>query len=279
MNIPIIYEDKNVLAINKPAGLLVHGVKGKHAKAEPDLVRQGSVIGSASQGEAKLKEQSNLYSMVDWIKDNRPEIKNVGDHHPHVGQSDEDRPGIVHRLDRETSGVMLIAKNQEYFDYLKKLFQDHTIKKTYMALVAGRVEKKSGVIDKPIGIKDGTIKRTVHTAKAKMIREAITEYEVKKYFKTLDPIDERKDKEYTLVECRPKTGRTHQIRVHLASIGHPVVGDSLYGSKDNKIEGLNRHFLHADSIEFTNESGKRIKISADIPEELEIVLKRLSKSA
>ena len=250
MNIPIIYEDKNVLAINKPAGLLVHGVKGKHAKSEPDL--------------------------VDWIKENYPEIKNVGDHQPHVGQSDEHRPGIVHRLDRETSGVMLIAKNQEYFDYLKRLFKEHTIKKTYMALVAGRVPQKSGIINKPIGIKDGTIKRTVHTARAKMIREAITEYVVKKYFKVLDPIDEKKDREYTLVECRPQTGRTHQIRVHLASIGHPVVGDSLYGSKDNKIGGLDRHFLHADSIEFANETGKRIKISADLPEELNVILDKLT---
>lgn len=236
MNIEVLYEDKNILAINKPAGVLVHGVKGKHEKTEPDL--------------------------VDWISENYPEIKGVGDSNPHNGQHDINRPGIVHRLDRYTSGVMLIAKNQEYFDYLKKLFQSGNIQKTYLTLVKGKLEGQ-GVINKPIGIKSGTVKRTVHVGRARWIREAETHYSAKKAYDG-----------YTLVEVKPKTGRTHQIRVHMASIGHPVAGDNLYGSKksiDNMKE-LGRYFLHAESIEFdlpgSDNSVQRIKISAPLPKEL-----------
>lgn len=241
MNLEILYEDDNFLAINKPAGLLVHGIKGTYEKTEPDL--------------------------VDWIIENRPEIRNVGDARPHNGAPEADRPGIVHRLDRETSGVMLIAKNQDYFEYLKHLFQTKDIQKTYLTLVRGRLEGK-GVIDKPIGIKDGSVKRTVFTAKAKWVRAAVTEYRVKKHL-TREVNGE--PEEFTLVEVSPKTGRTHQIRVHMASIGHPVVGDKLYGPKDNSL-GLDRHFLHAESIEFTTESGKRITLSAPLPEELQKII-------
>ena len=233
MNLEILYEDENFLAVNKPAGLLVHGVIGRHAKSEPDL--------------------------VDWIVENRPEIRNVGDVQPHTGQPAGDRPGIVHRLDRQTSGVMLIAKNQKYFEYLKKLFQTKGIQKTYLALVHGRLAG-GGKIDKPIGLKDGSVKRTVHVTmpKTKMIREAVTLY------KAIKPVGE-----YTLVELKPLTGRTHQIRVHMNSIGHPVVGDELYGGKKDK---LGRHMLHAESIEFTTEEGKRIKISAPLPREFQALV-------
>ena len=219
MDIPIIYEDKNFVAVNKPAGLLVHQVRNK--KSEPTL--------------------------VDWLIKNYPEIKKVGDNL-------EDRPGIVHRLDKETSGVLLVPKNQKYFEYLKGLFQSGGIKKTYLALVWGRVSPGKGIINKPIGLKSGTIKRTVFTKNAKMVKQAITEYKVKEYL----PL-------HTLLEVSPKTGRTHQIRVHLTSLGHPVVGDKLYGKK--KAE-LNRLFLHAYSLEFAPESGKRIKLTADMPSDL-----------
>ena len=143
-----------------------------------------------------------------------------------------------------------------------------------MALVWGKVEPKSGAIEKPIGIKDGTIKRTVHVKNAKMIREAVTEYKVKRYIKVpkdrLEKLLVRQaqgDEWLTLVEVMPKTGRTHQIRVHMASIGHSIVGDSVYGGKKDKL-GLNRHFLHAESIEFTKPDGKRLRLSADLPEGL-----------
>ncbi|OGE84681.1 MAG: hypothetical protein A3B23_00840 [Candidatus Colwellbacteria bacterium RIFCSPLOWO2_01_FULL_48_10] len=239
-SVEILYEDENFLAVNKPAGMLVHGVKGKHEKTEPNL--------------------------VDWVIENRPEIKNVGDAQPHTGQAGADRPGIVHRLDRQTSGVMLIAKNQEYFSYLKNLFQTKEIKKIYLAIVHGTLTGE-GRIDKPIGLKDGSVKRTVHVIarNTKMIREAVTLY------KAVKPLDIKlkgaKDvAEFTLVELTPLTGRTHQIRVHMASIGHPVLGDELYGGKNDK---LPRHYLHADSIEFSTISGKRIKLSAALPEDFQ----------
>ncbi|HQA96269.1 MAG TPA: pseudouridine synthase, partial [Candidatus Colwellbacteria bacterium] len=123
-DMPVVYEDKDLLAIAKPAGILMHRTA------------------------AKEKEET----LADWILKNRPEIKNVGDD-PQI------RPGIVHRLDKDTSGIIVVAKNQNAFEYLKKLFQDGQVEKTYLALVYGNIEPKEGVIDKPIGLKSGTVKR------------------------------------------------------------------------------------------------------------------------
>jgi 23S rRNA pseudouridine1911/1915/1917 synthase len=221
--VEIVYEDNDVIAINKPAGLLVHKTR---VSQEPTL--------------------------VDWLLKNFPEIKNVGD-------DPTTRPGIVHRLDKETSGIMIIARNQKAFEYLKKLFQTRQIKKTYLALVWGKVKEKTGVIEKPLGIKSGTLKRIV-SGKVRMVKEAKTVYKVIKFIKL-------KDEDLTLLEVEPLTGRTHQIRAHLASIGHPVVGDTLYGKKPAPV-GLARQFLHAESLELTLPSGSRIKIVADLPEDL-----------
>ena len=228
----IIYEDKNFLAVNKPAGLLVH----------PTAV-------------------SKENTLVDWLLKNYPEIKNVGD-------APEIRPGIVHRLDKDTSGVILIAKNQRYFEYLKKLFQTGQIKKTYLALVWGEVKQKTGEIAKSISLKPGGVKRTVW--KGKMEKEAITEYKVIKSIKY--QISNIKEEVFSLVEAMPKTGRTHQIRIHLASIGHPIVGDALYGRKTNPF-GLARQFLHAESVEFPVEEKRMIKVEAELSEELKNILK------
>ena len=255
-----IYEDKNFLAVYKPAGLLVHRVLSSKYQAP----------------------QEN--TLVDWLIKKYPEIKNVGDPsalRPAQGRLKQSReatssgqvnlrPGIVHRLDRETSGVILIAKNQKYFEYLKNLFQTRQIKKTYLALVWGKVEPKMGVIEKPIRLKSGTIKRTVW--QGKMEKEAITEYKVIKFLKL--KVD-KGEKIFSLVKVMPKTGRTHQIRVHLASISHPIVGDTLYGTKKNPFN-LERQFLHAESLEFSLENGRRIKIEAGLPEELKSILKRLT---
>lgn len=225
LNIQIIYEDKNFIAVNKPAGLLVHAVQSKNK--EPIL--------------------------VDWLLEYCPQIKNVGD-------DLENRPGIVHRLDKNTSGILLIPKNQEYFKYLKNLFQNHEIRKTYLTLVWGRVAAEKGVIDKPIGLKSGSVKRTVFTKNAKMVKSAITEYKVKARLSARNASEQ-----YSLLEVSPRTGRTHQIRVHLASLGHPVVGDKLYGKKKSTLDRL---FLHAYSLEFALESGKKIKLTADLPADL-----------
>ena len=227
VNIQIIYEDKNFVAVNKPAGLLVHRVQSKTKEA----------------------------TLVDWLLEHYPQIKSVGD-------DCQIRPGIVHRLDKGTSGVLLVAKNQEYFDYLKKLFQRHEIEKIYLALVWGKVVPKEGIVDKPIGLKPGSVKRTVFINKAKMVKSAITKYKVKEYLLA----SKAGLPNYSLLEVAPKTGRTHQIRIHLASIGHPVVGDPLYGGK--RASDLGRLFLHAYSLEFTPEQGKKIKLVADLPSDL-----------
>lgn len=216
----VIYEEKDFLVINKPAGLIVHG-------AHP--------------------------SVVDWLLKNYPEVKAVGDNLIN-------RPGIVHRLDKDTSGVMIIPRAQAAFLYFKKAFQAHEVKKTYLALVYGEPREHEGVINKPIGLVPDSVRRTVFVKRAKMVKEAVTNYTVMKTF-------EIGSVKVSLVRAEPLTGRTHQIRVHLASIGCPIVGDALYGPKKPAI-ALPRQFLHADSIEFTTPSGKRLTISADMPEEL-----------
>lgn len=231
-NIEIIYKDADIVAVNKPAGLLVHRTR---ISKEPTL--------------------------VDWLLKNFPEVKTVGDL-PAGRQVILDRPGIVHRLDKETSGVMIIARHQKAFDYLKNLFQTRQIKKTYLALVWGKVKEKSGLIEKPLGIKTGSVKRTARLENAKMVKEAKTSYKVIKFVKS-------DDAEFTLLEVEPLTGRTHQIRVHLASIGHPIAGDTLY-TKRAAPNGLTRMFLHAESIELTLPSGGRIKLSAELPLELDL---------
>lgn len=242
----MIYEDDDILAVNKPAGLLVHGA-----------------------------ENSKEPTLVDWLINNYPEIKNVGER-PAFGEARPDksgRPGIVHRLDKDTSGVLLVAKNQKTFEYLKSQFQNRKIKKKYIALVHGIVKNDKGLVELSIAKskKDFRKKacldarRAVHGKLAGKIREAITEYKVIKRFPG-----------YTFIEAYPKTGRTHQIRVHLKAIGHPLVCDKLYGPKKQECPfGLSRHFLHAQSLELNLPSGGRIKLEADLPDDLQNVLNML----
>ncbi len=246
MNIPVLYEDNDVVVINKPAGLLVHGIYDKN--------------GPKHSGD----------TLVDWLTEHYPETQKVGD--PKLdGKVNPQRGGIVHRLDRETSGVLVIARNQAAFEFLKKSFQGRSVKKTYLALVWGRIHEKSGVIDKPISIKDGTVKRTVFAGK--MPRAAVTEYEtVAHYFYAHG---KHRD-ELTLVKVMPKTGRTHQIRVHMSAIGHEVYGDKLYGKKRDTLE-LNRHFLHAAELEFKLPSGTKLLVDAPLPSELESILGQLER--
>ena len=236
--VSIIYEDKDFLALNKPAGLLVH--PSTH-----------STISKSGFHESALTE---------WLISRYPEIKNVGDD-PKL------RPGIVHRLDKETSGILLVAKTQECFDYLKSLFKNQEIKKTYLALVFDRVTHKTGVVSKPIGLKNGTVKRTVHSKK--LLKEATTAYRVLEYFKN-------KDNEFSFLELRPQTGRTHQLRVHLASINHPIVGDRLYGPKTQP-SWVSRMMLHAYALEFTPLQGGRLKLEAEPPSNFQDVLSKLEK--
>ena len=245
-----IYKDKNFLALYKPAGVLVH---------------------EAWSTKHKTKDASSFMihapCVVDWLVKHYPEVKSVGD-------DPKMRPGIVHRLDKDTSGVILVARNQRYFEYLKKLFQNHEIKKTYLALVYGKLEPKSGAITKSIKLKSGTTKRTIW--KGKLEKSAATEYQTIRHFEILRKsasnfrINQRQSA-FTLLRVSPKTGRTHQIRIHLSSIGHPIVGDSLYGSQKSPLN-LNRQFLHAESFEFSSEDGKRIRIESELPDDLRRVI-------
>ena len=225
----VIYEEADFLVINKPAGLIVHPVN-----------------------------QSDTESVVSWLLKNYPEVATVGD-------DPDSRAGIVHRLDRDTSGVMIIPRTQEAFLFFKNLFQTKTVYKTYLALVYGAPKDAKGTIDKPIGLNSGTVKRTVHVKNAKMVKDAVTDYEVIKTF-------EIGGTQVSLMRVSPRTGRTHQIRVHMASINCPIVGDALYGSKKPLIQ-ISRQFLHADSIEFPTPRGNRLTISADMPEELALLIK------
>jgi len=220
----IVHEDGELLVLNKPVGLAVHAARHNHPGAdEPTL--------------------------VDWLLIHAPQVKNIGDD-PVL------RPGIVHRLDRATSGIMVVAKTQAMFDYLKKLFQTRAIEKKYLAVVHGVPKEKHGVIAAPIGIRNGTLKRS--TRSEKMAKPAVTEYRT---IRTFDG-DESGSAPRALLEVMPKTGRTHQIRVHLASIGHPIVGDRLYGRKNERAPRL---MLHALSIEFTMPNGQRVRFEAEPP--------------
>jgi 23S rRNA pseudouridine1911/1915/1917 synthase len=219
----VIYENENFLAVNKPAGLLVHAAVRRHGNKE-----------------TKMDEPT----LVGWLLKKYPQVKNVGDD-PAL------RPGIVHRLDKDTSGVMLVAKTQAYFEYLKSLFQKHEVQKTYYAVVYGVPKNKTGTIDAPIGIKNGTLKRSVRSKK--MVKEAVTEYKVLKTWGA----------DASLLEVHPLTGRTHQIRVHLASIGHPIVGDKLYAGK--RLAFASRLMLHAAEVEFAPRPGTHLRIEAALP--------------
>lgn len=228
-----ICEEKNFIVVNKPAGWAVH-----------------------AGGSVNTRE-----TLTAWLLEKYPEIKTVGD-------DPKTRPGIVHRLDKDTSGVMVVARNKEGFEELKRLFKYRKIQKTYLALVGGRINKKSGVIDLAIGtLKRHGVKRTVREEFGKSMKPALT------VFKTLEHFPGA-----TLIEAKPKTGRMHQIRVHLAAMGHPILGDRLYGGAVSKVEGLPRQFLHAKSIAFSYPEGKSFAFEAGLPEDLKAYLSFLRKS-
>ena len=230
MNISIVYEDKNILVINKPSGLITHP---KNADDKQD-------------------------SVTGWLVEKYPEIKTVGE--------DPLRPGLVHRLDKDTSGLLVIAKNQDSFIYLKNLFQERKIKKFYLALVYGKPKESRGIINAPMG-RIG-MKRTTQVRgnkKLKDRKEAVTEYSTLKNFH-----------DFTLLEVMPHTGRTHQIRVHLKSIGTPIAGDPLYGPKNLRSpKAPGRLFLHAHKLQFVSPDGKSLTIEADLPDDLQKFINEL----
>jgi 23S rRNA pseudouridine1911/1915/1917 synthase len=239
MKIDIFYEDDDILAVNKPAGLVVHS-DGK--TVEPNL--------------------------SDWVLEKYPQSKNVGEPARTADGKEVPRPGIVHRLDRETSGVMLVAKTEKGFQTLKKQFQDHSIQKTYEAFVFGEMKNERGVIDRPIGrsVSDFRKWSAQRGARGEM-RDALTEFVVKA----------RADG-YSLVEIFPKTGRTHQIRVHFKAINYPLLADKLYAPGKENTLGFARLALHSREVEFKNVAGKKISVVAPYPDDFKKAISLIEKT-
>jgi 23S rRNA pseudouridine1911/1915/1917 synthase len=233
--IQIIYEDENIIAVNKPAGLVVHS-------------------------DGRTKEAT----LSDWVLENYPEACEVGEPIKLSDGSEILKHGIVHRLDRETSGVILVAKNQETFLFLKRQFQDRKINKVYRAVVYGSMKNVRGTVDKPIGKSKKDFRVWAVAGTRGVLRDAVTEYKVLCVAK-----------DFSYIEVYPKTGRTHQIRVHMKAIQHPVVCDRLYAPNKECGLGVNRVALHALSIDFSLRGGERIKIEAPLPEDLKMATEQL----
>lgn len=226
----IVHEADSYLVIGKPAGLTVHPAPGVPG---PTLA-------------------AGLLARF-------PDLAGVGE--------DKLRPGIVHRLDREVSGLMVVARTQDMYEHLKRQFQGRTVEKIYTALVIGRVANPSGTIDFPLArSKRNHGKMAARAVSDEDTREAVTHYTVERAFQ-----------QTTLLSVRLETGRTHQIRAHLAAIDHPIVGDQLYRPKSLSFKATpGRIFLHASALSFTELSGERQTFSYPIPKELQDFLKRLS---
>ena len=218
----ILYEDDDVLVLSKPAGLTVHPAPGHSS-----------------------------HTLVNALLAHFPRLAEL---------SDSLRPGIVHRLDKDTSGLMLVAKNRIAQMNLAEQFKARSVKKTYLTLVKGKLTPESGAIEAAIGRDTANRKRM---AVVKGGREARTRYEVIKYY----------GEKYTLLEVTLETGRTHQIRVHLAAIGYPVMGDGVYGVKSPH---LSRQFLHASRLGFKLPStGEYVEFTSELPEDLQQALEEM----
>ncbi len=227
--IKIIFENKDMVVLNKPSGVLIHATHNK----END-------------------------TLADWVLENFSECKNIGE---------EGRGGIVHRLDRGTSGLVVIARNIETYKELKDLFKNRKIKKKYYALVWGCPKEKSGIINKEIAALNGK-RRTIEVwsqKKSSKARDALTRWKV---------VDS--SEEFALLDVDPETGRMHQIRVHLSSIGHPIVCDNLYSGKKKCPEQLNRLFLHSYKLSIPYKEGEKIDIEVPIEYELKEFLDIIS---
>jgi 23S rRNA pseudouridine1911/1915/1917 synthase len=234
-----IFENENCLVINKPAGLLVHGA-----------------------------EHINEPTLVDQLLKDYPHIAKVGE--------DPGRPGLMHRLDKLASGLLVVAKTQDSFDDLKKQFQARTIKKYYTALVYGKIDKDEARINFPIKRSAQGHKMAALPLMNKGIanvagRKAVTEFSVVKRYVN-----------YTLLCLKTKTGRTHQVRVHLSAYGHPIVGDDLYGTKKtiekNKKLKIYRLFLVANELSFLDLNGELKTFKIPLPAEITNFLKQIKQS-
>ena len=223
----IVYEDEDVVVINKPKGLVVHPAAGH----QDDTLVNGL-----------------LYAMGDDLS----------------GINGELRPGIVHRIDKDTSGLLAVAKNDLAHAVLASQLKDHTMARTYEAIVCGSFREDSGTVDAPIGRHPSDRKKM--TVIARNSKEAVTHWEVVKRYRG-----------YTHIRCRLETGRTHQIRVHMAHIGHPILGDTVYGRKKPEL-GLSSQCLHAGALCFRHpRDGRPVMVFAPLPEYFQKVIEKLEK--
>lgn len=221
----VIYEDEHLLLVNKPSGMVVHPAYGHESG-----------------------------TLVNALLGHCPQLRDVGG---------TERAGIVHRLDKDTSGLLVVAKNEEAHSALQRQFKRRSVKKTYLALVEGHPEPSQGVIDAPIGRDKRQRKRM---AIVRSGRTALTAYRIIEHFD-----------EHSLVELQPESGRTHQLRVHLAWLGCPVVGDRVYGYRRQHLL-KHRHFLHARQLEFTHPvTGEALSLLAPLPDKLARLLERLRR--
>ena len=223
----IVYEDEDVLVINKPKGLVVHPAAGH----QEDTLVNGLLF-------AKAGELSGI--------------------------NGELRPGIVHRIDKDTSGLLAVAKNDLAHTVLASQLKDHTMARTYDAVVCGNLKEDSGTVDAPIGRHPTDRKKMCVTARNS--KEAVTHWEVVKRYRG-----------YTHVRCKLETGRTHQIRVHMAHIGHPILGDTVYGHKKPEL-GLDSQCLHAGALCFFHpRDGRPVLVFAPMPDYFTKVLEKLER--
>ncbi|MGA2911553.1 MAG: RluA family pseudouridine synthase [Candidatus Levyibacteriota bacterium] len=244
-DIKVLYEDDDILVLDKPSGVIVN--KADTTKGELTVQDWLEKRWQATNDEWRMADKES-----DFYK----------------------RAGIVHRIDKETSGILVVAKNLLSFTNLQAQFKDRKVEKTYVALAHGRVEPIEGEISVPVGRLPWNRSRFGVLAGGK---EAVTKYKAIGNF--WSPI--KKQEQLTLLELYPKTGRTHQIRVHLKYINHPIFGDELYAGRktsrdDRKI--LPRFFLHAKTINFFHpKTGKRVKFESELPEELQNIVDVLSR--
>ncbi|MCD5381657.1 MAG: RluA family pseudouridine synthase [Candidatus Pacebacteria bacterium] len=242
----VIYQDDDVMVINKPYGWLVH--EDGHNK--------------------------DIKTVVEWFCKLVPEARGVGE----VGYSSKgeslERSGVVHRLDRETSGVLILAKNQDAHQHLKQQFKDRLAYKEYRAFVYGRINDRWGTINRPIGrsAKDHRRRSAERGAKG-VLREAITDFE-------RIGMGEYEDESFSYVKLMPKTGRTHQLRAHFRAVDRSIVGDPLYATKRMKESNnlkLNRLALHANVLELVLPNGSKERFMAPLPQELEEAAERIAE--